>query len=644
MIHKLYDFRGGYATDLTPEQMDGNMLLEGQNVHYKGKLKKRPSWENLSTDATINTAGNIVRGMVRAYFNGGWTNIVAIDDTSDVNFYHGDSGSYTSIDSSYDWTTGKDVEMVFFNDIVIAVNGTDKPAVISYSGGYSVQNLETYDVRTRGADEWYAGQWDDSETPTFVDDTTDAQDAGANDFAIATATNNDGFYVAGVNPFTKVILYGATDLGSSADAEITYYAGSGTWTALTVTTEPAWNSAEADKTLEFTLPLASDGTLAWEKYGDVSTQVDPTGVPGGALNRYILRVRFTTADSAGTCDYLEVYHTQYLNQIFLNDKPNAVAIHQNRVFLAAGNAFRFSPPNTAKGWDSRDIEYCQDGGRKILQMVSGAGQLVILKEAAVYRFIGTTTDNFTLRTTVAPGAQSARGAASISGVVCYVSSDGIRAVVDDKSLVVSRHIQSDIDSWTKTDAVMISWDGDMLLSFPTNSIILWADPDTLRQDDMGDGRLSFWEWTGLKAIQMLFASGSGDDGLIFAVDSTNRRIVKSGTNGYDTAFNGSTQTAITTTIQTKYESFGVPGQKKCIKRVRPEVSKSGDWTATFYSNDAQNSATATISSGTGTGHYLGDISPPYTLDGYNFSTKLVNATTNTVEVYGISTEIERRAF
>ncbi len=40
---------------------------------------------------------------------------------------------------------------------------------------------------------WSAGQWDDSEPASYTDDTTDAQDAGASDFALTSTTNDDGF-------------------------------------------------------------------------------------------------------------------------------------------------------------------------------------------------------------------------------------------------------------------------------------------------------------------------------------------------------------------------------------------------------------------------------------------------------------------
>ncbi|TXH16908.1 MAG: hypothetical protein E6R03_04720 [Hyphomicrobiaceae bacterium] len=51
-----------------------------------------------------------------------------------------------------------------------------------------------------------AGQWDDSETASYIDDTTDAQDAGTNDFALTTTTNNDGFVIQCKDKFNLVGL------------------------------------------------------------------------------------------------------------------------------------------------------------------------------------------------------------------------------------------------------------------------------------------------------------------------------------------------------------------------------------------------------------------------------------------------------
>lgn len=649
MISRQFDFRGGYQSNLPPELTPPNVLKTGENVYWYGKIKKRPGWDNLSTSYQPTDP---VGMSPRVKLNGTWYTIVADDDDSDVKFYYGSAGSYTVITepdtTAYSWTTGYNVEMREFGNKIIAVNGQDKPAVIYYDGSkISIKDLEEYDERTRGDDEWYAGQWDDGASPEFVDATSEAQSSTADDWDIAIGgSDDDGFYVAGVSPFTKIVLTGVSQFDGSPVAEYAYYAGSGTWTTLTPTSAPTWTATAGDRTIEFDLPFDTDGTLLWEAYGDVSTQVDPTGVAGGALNRYIFRVRFTTAPTSDqSADYATVSHTQYLSQIFLNEKPQAIAVHKDRLFLAAGNAFRYSPPNQITGWNSRDIEYCDDGGEEIRCLVSANAYLAVLKDAYVYRYFGTTTQNFVLRSYPQEGVTSKRGAAYVGNVVVYTADDGIRVLAGEQSVLVSRHIQSDYDGYTKSNAVVRNYNGDAVISFPTSDVILWSDTDTVQEDQLnaGEGRLAFWKWTGQNAEEIWYSEGASDTEQLILLDADNLRLVKSSSNAFDTAYNETTSN-FACTVETSFRSDASPNQKKKYRRVKLDLSKSGDWAFTITGDNGDVTATATISSGTGTSHYYADISIPYTLDGQNISYKLVNTTANTVEVFGFSTEFERRAF
>lgn len=649
MIQRQFDFRGGYQSNLPPELTPPNVVKTGQNIYWKGKLKKRPGFSNYSADTTINTE-TVVGQSPRVYWNSTWYTVVAIDDGVDVGFYYGNTGSYTQITSPSEvvFTTAKNVDMRVFNNMVIAVNdGSDWPVVMYYDGGFKIMDLAEYDERTREDDEWYAGQWDDGAAPEFIDDTTDAQDEGTDDFALATTTANDGFYIAGVTTFNKVVVKGAPQFDGSPVAEYTYYAGGETWTALTMTTTPTWTAAAGDKTIEFDLPFDSDGNLAWEPYGDVDTQVDPTGVPGGALQRYIIRVRFTTAPtSAQVADYFEVSNTQYLRQLFLNTKPQALAVHKDRVFLATGTTFRYSPPNQITGWYSRDIEYVGEGGIETRVMVSANAFLAVFKESGVYRYFGTTTQNFVLRYYPQEGCTSKRGAAYVGNVVVYTADDGIRVLAGEDSILTSNHIRTDYDGWTLTNTVVRNYNGNVLISFPTNDILLWADPDMVRADEINAGDMmgSFWKWTGHAFDEMWYSQGAGDTEQLIAHDMDTSRLVKTNANAYDTAFDGTTETNIACTLETSFTSHGAFNTKKHYRRVKLDISKSGDWAFTITGDNGDATATATITSGTGTSHYYADISIPYTLDGQNISYKLVNQTANTVEIFGFSTDLDRRAF
>ena len=644
-----FDFRGGYQSNLPPDLTPPNVLKTATNIYWYGQITKRPGWDNLSTSYQPNDP---VGMSPRVKLNGTWYTIIADDSGTVVKFYYGNTAGYTEItdgdSAAFTWTTAKNVEMREFGNKIIAVNGTDKPVVIYYDGSkISVQRLEEYDERVRGDDEWYAGLWDDGASPEFVDDTTDAQDEGSDDWKIATGgTNNDGFYIAGVSPFTKIVISSVSQFDGSPVAEYAYYAGEGGWTTVTPTSAPTWTAAAGDRTVEFDLPFDTDGTLLWQAYGDVDAQIDPTGVPGGALNRYIFRVRFTTAPTSDqTADSAVVSHTQYLSQIFLNEAPQAIAVHKERLFLAAGNAFRYSPPNQIKNWNSRDIEYCEDGGVEIRMMVSANAYLAILKDAYIYRYFGTTTNNFVLRSYPQEGVTSKRGAAYVGNVVVYTADDGIRVLAGEDSVLASRHIQSDYDGWTKSNTVVANYNGDAVISFPTSSIILWADTDTAREDQVnaGDAAMSFWKWTGQNAEEIWYSEGAADTEQLILLDATNTRLVKSTADAFDTAYD-TTETNISCTLETSYMSTATPNQKKRYRRVKIDMSKSGDWTFTISGDNGDATATATIESGTGTSHYYADISIPYTLDGQNISYKLVNQTANDVEVFGFSTAFEGRAF
>jgi len=78
---------------------------------------------------------------------------------------------------------------------------------------------------------WEAGQWVNA-TTTYTNDSTDAQDAGTNDFPLQTTTIADGHLVGADLPF-GVISYDVTTASVGAAQEHTYKYWNGTaWTAI----------------------------------------------------------------------------------------------------------------------------------------------------------------------------------------------------------------------------------------------------------------------------------------------------------------------------------------------------------------------------------------------------------------------------
>lgn len=177
-----------------------------------------------------------------------------------------------------------------FLDVFEVQLGNSSGADASMGWGYSIVD-----------DDWKAGLWDDSADPAYIDDTTDAQDAGTGDFALGSDTvANDGFAVqAKVFPNVIRIDIGTAEVGTASVAEYTYWNGS-SWGTLATIETPDFTTT-GDQYLVALTPL--DAALLAS--GD--TPVDTEGMTAGY---YAVRVRFTTAagTSAPIADELSLVH------------------------------------------------------------------------------------------------------------------------------------------------------------------------------------------------------------------------------------------------------------------------------------------------------------------------------------------------
>lgn len=647
MIKDLIDFRGGYATDLAAELMADNECLKAENCQWRGKIKKRAGYIQYST---TDLSGFVsMRGYIRAYINGAWTHIVALDDDSNVNFYQGTGTTVAAIDNTFDWTKGKDVEFAELNGYIVAVNGTDKPAVIYYSGGWVAANLETLDERTWDDANYWAGQWDDSGTGAtqFIDDTTDAQDAGVDDFQLGSATNNDGFYISCDFPFTKVVFTEAQQAAGAPVAEYKYWNGTA-WTSITPTTAPTWTDAEADKTLEIDIPQETDGTLAWDPYGELTT--------AGLANKYILRCRFTTAATgAFSCDDTTVSHAQYLTQIMEGEIANAVVTHGSRIHLAANNIVNISPLNAVKGWRENEVEYFKEGGNEIMAMVSYQDALMVVKENTLYRLTGNSYQNWVRSEPLANvGTCSPRSVAVVGDVVVFVGLDGIYIWNGTDAVKVSGHIQTDFDALSKTVACSVFYKHEGWISFPSESTTFTFDPDTYRTsavgDDIGEGKVSFFKFTSHQVASYQYCQGADDTGYLLGIgidDDSDPCLVRCDTGTQD---NLGTAANITMKVQTKYLSFMGFQLRKLIKRIKIKLDKAtaragDDHTFIMYADDGTQSKSITIETTVGaSGYYEEDITPPYTMDGKNLSLYLEHSGSTSAGLVGYAIDVEKRSF
>ncbi len=637
-VVNLMDFRGGYFTDTPPELMKDNELLKAENCRWRNGIVKRNGISPYSTSDWSSFEG--IKGAIRVYINSSWTTIVALDNGTNVNFYQGAGTTFAAIDNDFDWPTGYDVEFAELDGKVVAVNGQSKPAVIYYDSGWVVENLETYDTRDWPKENSYAGQWDASETPEFVDDSVSALDSTESDFNLATDTNNDGFYISCDYIFNKVVFYGAEQASGSPVAEYSYWNGSA-WTSLTVHTSPSWTGAEGNKTLEFDIPLDSDGVSLWKTYTEESAD-DSYGIP----NRFLIRVRFTTAPSAAfDCDYITIHNTQYLTLILFGAYPHTVYVHNGTMFLAERWIVNFSPYQSLKGWREFQTDFFEEGGRIIQQMISFNDMLVILKENTIYTFnTSSLTDPVRSRPLTSVGAVSKRSAAVVGDLLFFVSRDGIYAWDGSREINVSKHIRSDLNTYTLSKAAGIHYDGEYWVGFPDQAITLTADPDTFRTDGAGNGVVSFYKFTGYKSNKFIYQSGAGDNGYLLAlVDEDPPRI--------DRCDNGlqDGSTPIQMTIKTRFYSFTGFQYHKFMGRFKPKVKQVSSSTGSYhvlnyYSEDGIKAASTYLTVTTGSGFYSRDISLPYSMDGKNISFEMYHDGPTSAGLIGYAVELANRRF
>lgn len=157
---------------------------------------------------------------------------------------------------------------------------------------------------------WIAGQWDDSETTAFSDDTADAQDTGTGDFALETTTVNDGFVVACREPFNILSIdVGTASTGTPVRAlRYTNSAGDG-WADA-----PAnlfiQDGASGNVSITGTT-VANEYLIAWDIFSDWG-RVATGGLSGIPAGYYAVNVRAPTAPTiAAVADALAVgrlYH------------------------------------------------------------------------------------------------------------------------------------------------------------------------------------------------------------------------------------------------------------------------------------------------------------------------------------------------
>jgi hypothetical protein len=642
----LIDFRGGYCTDVAPELMTSQELLIAQNCYWDSGLRMRKG--TYSWDAVWGTATSIV-GAMRVYFPSipAFFNILAMDDGGSVTFYH----QYASITATqfggFNFTTGHDVQFDQIDGKVIAVNGYDKPAIMYCTSTYEIMNLETYDTRERGTATWWAGQYYDTASVTasiWTSDTEDAQSSATSDFEVCNGSGSNGFWIACNFQFNKISLYNCEQVSGTYGAAYEYWNTSSSWSTCSLISSADFNAATATRTIEFDWP--SDW-MAGDSYF--------TGLDDLATH-YIFRCRLSTAPSASfDCGSILLQHTQYLTAVMANDRPQAVSVNNRITHLAAGNNVYMSEYGSPTGWELKYTEYFLEGGQEVKQMLPFQDYLLVLKDNAVFGFYGTAVDTWVRKRLVyGAGACSRRSAAVVGNDVFFVGRNAIYKWDGVNVYSVSKHIHTDFESWVATTAVGFSYRGEYWLSFPSSTITLRCDPDSFRQDEMGDGRVG-WFKMDLGFRQFLYNQDGGDDGNFFGVVKCTATSIggnhlcqlEYGHTGED-QWCGST-TAIEMIMQTGYKIADTYGYQTRYTRVLPRISQvsssvGATVTHALMSNDSSVTVSITQVLNTGTGYDQDYYTIPYTLDGKNLSYYFRSQGGQTVHVAGVTFEAAGRYF
>jgi hypothetical protein len=201
--------------------------------------------------------------------------------------------------------------------------------------------------------------------------------------------------------------------------------------------------------------------------------------------------------------------------------------------------------------------------------------------------------------------------------------------------------------------VATAWKNEAWFSYPTSGHVYVFDPDTFRQDDVGDGRVSFTRFPSYTCNQFMLYSGAEDNGRFMGIKNfaaTAPMIERLEYDDVDLS-NGATAT-IPMVVLTKYFDFGNPHQMKTFRRIKPKVvqattSAGSIYNLRFYRQDKFGGASysvATITAGIGTGEYSRELALPPANDGKTFALYVSHDQQTTAKFLGFAIEVEGRKF
>ena len=177
------------------------------------------------------------------------------------------------------------------------------------------------------------------------------------------------------------------------------------------------------------------------------------------------------------------------------------------------------------------------------------------------------------------------------------------------------------------------------------------DPDTVRLDEMGDGRVSFFNNDYVSYFDEIFKHRGADDvGGIYALargtDLVQEIQLDTGTYDWITS-----TLPITMDIVTKRYDFGQPHVSKIFRNVKIGLSdvsatSGSDYAVIMSGQDKYATTTSTHVASVGVAGQIRfvDITPKHEMDGKTISFTIAHTATTSAAIYGLSVDYEGRRY
>jgi hypothetical protein len=307
--------------------------------------------------------------------------------------------------------------------------------------------------------------------------------------------------------------------------------------------------------------------------------------------------------------------------------------------------------NKITGWEAGLQENFSEGGT-IQAMVPHLDYCAIVLDNAIYGIYGNSWADWSTRLlNNTRGTIAKRSVKVVNEEVYFMSRDGIWGWNGTRLLKLSKHIQSDINSYTLTNTAAENIRGEYWISFPSNNVTLLFDPDTIRTDDMGDGRVSFYKFTGYNVSQFLPYFGAGDTGEIKSIVNATAQI------RMDILETGNSDkiaqsTTIPMVFRTKDMAFGNSQQNKIFRKLKLQLAQSTAtggmaYTIKHYANNKSGSVTYSVVANVtplASGIETVILGVPPGIDGYTYGVYIAHDTQYDARFLGYSIEVDKRKY